>query len=69
MKLTRGAKVVCKDDPDKKVGRVLSPPPAIIGDPQNPKGVFPISLPGLVYVEFGGVVCIERTKNLQKAPR
>ena len=69
--LRRGVKVVCKNDPSKKVGTVISSPPAMIGNPNKPSGVFPLVLHNRVYVMFptNGKMfsCMERIDNLEIA--
>lgn len=71
-KFRHGQQVVHKTEPHGKVGVFLSGPPAVIGDPRNPKGVFPIEIPGKVYVSWpfksGHHVCMEAVENIMPKP-
>lgn len=65
-KFRRGQKVRVKTQKskDKRVGRIVSGPPVIIGDPMNPRGVFPIELKNYVIVSWGKHDTIEKVSNI-----
>jgi hypothetical protein len=65
-KFKRGQKVKLKtqDPNDKNFGRIVAGPPVIIGDPHNPRGVFPIKLKKMVIVSWGKYETIERVSNI-----
>lgn len=50
----RGQKVTLKTNKSvpEKIGRIVCGPPVIIGDPNNPHGIFPIEVPNYVIVSW-----------------